>query len=70
MIISSEIENVEKVENLSKDKGKSGKSILRAFARTRAKNYCQNLKSMFFFGWPLGMTDTKVEFVRCEICQV
>ena len=38
MIISSEIENVEKVENLIKDRGKSGKSILRAFARTRAKN--------------------------------
>ena len=37
MIISSEIENVEKVENLTKDPGKSGKSILRAFARTRAK---------------------------------
>ena len=52
MIISSEIENVEKVENLSKDKGKSGKSILRAFARTRAKNYCQNLKSMFFLVGP------------------
>ena len=38
MIISSEIENVEKVENLIKAAGKSGKSILRAFARTRAKN--------------------------------
>ena len=31
------LENVEKVENLIKDRGKSGKSILRAFARTRAK---------------------------------
>ena len=38
MIISSEIENVEKVENLIKTGGKSEKSILRAFARTRAKN--------------------------------
>ena len=38
MIISSEIENVEKVENLTKAAGKSEKSILRAFARTRAKN--------------------------------
>ena len=38
MIISSEIENVEKVENLIKTGGKSQKSILRAFARTRAKN--------------------------------
>ena len=44
MIISSEIENVEKVENLSISVGKSGKSgksrksILRAFARTQAKN--------------------------------
>ena len=37
MIISSEIENVEKVENLIKTGGKSQKSILRAFARTRAK---------------------------------
>ena len=37
MIISSEIENMEKVENLIKAAGKSGKSILRAFARTRAK---------------------------------
>ena len=37
MIISSEIENVEKGENLMKAAGKSGKSILRAFARTRAK---------------------------------
>ena len=37
MIISSEIENVEKVENLRISVGKSGKSILRAFARTRAK---------------------------------
>ena len=38
MIISSEIENVEEVENLTKTGGKSQKSILRAFARTRAKN--------------------------------
>ena len=37
MIISSEIENVEKVENLIKVAGKDEKSILRAFARTRAK---------------------------------
>ena len=39
MIISSEIENVEKVQNWresSREKGQ--KSILRAFARTRAKN--------------------------------
>ena len=38
MIISSEIENVEKVENFGERVGKSEKSILRAFARTRAKN--------------------------------
>ena len=38
MIISSEIENVEKVENFGKSVGKYQKSILRAFARTRAKN--------------------------------
>jgi hypothetical protein len=37
MIISSEIENVEKVENLIKAADKVKKSILRAFARTRAK---------------------------------
>ena len=37
MIISSEIENVEKVENFIKTGGKIEKSILRAFARTRAK---------------------------------
>ena len=37
MIISSEIKNVEKVENLIKVSGKSQKSTLRAFARTRAK---------------------------------
>ena len=37
MIISSEIENVEKVENLIKTGGKREKSILRALARTRAK---------------------------------
>ena len=37
MIISSEIENVEKVENLIKAAGRCQKSILRAFARTRAK---------------------------------
>ena len=37
MIISSEIENVEKVENLTKKITKPEKSILRAFARTRAK---------------------------------
>ena len=49
MIISSEIENVEKVENLTKDPGKSGKSILRAFARTRAKN------SINFYGLYTGI---------------
>ena len=38
MIISSEIENVEKVENLTKKITKPEKSILRAFARTRANN--------------------------------
>ena len=38
MIISSEIENLEKEENLIKSAGKVEKSILRAFARTRAKN--------------------------------
>jgi hypothetical protein len=37
MIISSEIENVEKVENWSKEVQQKQKSILRAFARTRAK---------------------------------
>ena len=37
MIISSELENVEKVEKLTKKIDKSEKSILRAFARTRAK---------------------------------
>ena len=43
MIISSEIENVEKVENLRISVGKSGKSILRAFARTRAKKHLKEL---------------------------
>jgi hypothetical protein len=38
MIISSEIENVEKVENLRINVWEKQKSILRAFARTRAKN--------------------------------
>jgi hypothetical protein len=38
MIISSEIEKVEKVEILIKAADKDEKSILRAFARTRAKN--------------------------------
>jgi hypothetical protein len=38
MIISSEIEKVEKVEILRIKDYKSQKSILRAFARTRAKN--------------------------------
>ena len=38
MIISSEIEKVEKVENLRKKLRSVQKSILRAFARTRAKN--------------------------------
>ena len=38
MIISSEIENVEKVENFGEMAGRYQKSILRAFARTRAKN--------------------------------
>ena len=47
MIISSEIENVEKVDNLTKAAGKSEKSILRAFARTRAKN--ENLMMYFNF---------------------
>ena len=42
MIISSEIENVEKVENLIKSVSKTGKSILRAFARTRAKKAVQS----------------------------
>ena len=37
MIISSEIENVEKVENFGEMVGRCQKSILRAFARTRAK---------------------------------
>ena len=43
MIISSEIENVEKVENFGEKVGKSEKSILRAFARTRAKNLTNNI---------------------------
>jgi hypothetical protein len=38
MINSSEIENVEKSGKFGEKVGKSGKSILRAFARTRAKN--------------------------------
>ena len=38
MIISSEIDKVEKVEILIKAADKVQKSILRAFARTRAKN--------------------------------
>ena len=42
MIISSEIEKVEKVENLRLMSGKSGKSILRAFPRTRAKKIFKN----------------------------
>ena len=38
MIISSEIENVEKVENWRESHWEKGeKSILRAFARTQAK---------------------------------
>ena len=47
MIISSEIENVEKVENLIKHVRENEKSILRAFARTRAKklkSYRQRIK--------------------------
>ena len=41
MIISSEIENVEKVENWRESIWEKGeKSILRAFARTRAKKPC------------------------------
>jgi hypothetical protein len=39
MIISSEIENVEKSGKFGEKVGKSGKSILRAFARTRAKKF-------------------------------
>ena len=39
MIISSEIEKVEKVENLRKKLRSVQKSILRAFARTRAKKH-------------------------------
>jgi hypothetical protein len=38
MIISSEIKNMEKVENFEEKITKAEKSILRAFARTRAKN--------------------------------
>ena len=41
MIISSEIENVEKVEKIGESVSKSQKSILRAFARTRAKNHAR-----------------------------
>jgi hypothetical protein len=37
MIISSEIENVEKSGKFGEKVGKCQKSILRAFARTRAK---------------------------------
>ena len=40
MIITSAIENVEKVENWRESGREKGeKSILRAFTRTRAKNY-------------------------------
>ena len=45
MIISSEIENVEKVNNLIKAAGKYQKSILRAFSRTRAKNQKSSIKA-------------------------
>ena len=38
MIISSEIENVEKSGKFGEAAGKIEKSILRAFARTQAKN--------------------------------
>jgi hypothetical protein len=48
MVISSEIENVEKVENLIKTGGKCHKSILRAFARTRAKKSIVCVNIQFF----------------------
>ena len=43
MIISSEIEKVEKVEILIKAADKDEKSILRAFARTRAKKCLRSI---------------------------
>ena len=48
MIISSEIEKVEKVEILIKAADKDEKSILRAFARTRAKNGLNHNVSLSF----------------------
>jgi hypothetical protein len=50
MIISSEIENVEKSGKFGESVGKSQKSILRAFARTRAKKgiiFGGHLKQIF-----------------------
>ena len=44
MIMPSEIENVKKVEKLGKVLAKGEKSILRAFARTRAKKKVRNLR--------------------------
>ena len=45
MIISSEIKNMEKVKILFKAVDKVEKIILRAFARTRAKNVSFNFVS-------------------------
>ena len=51
MIISSEIENVEKVENWRESIWeKDEKIFLRAFARTRAKNSQTATLSMFLKG--------------------
>jgi Xaa-Pro aminopeptidase len=49
MIISSEIKNMEKVEILTKAADKVEKSILRAFARTRAKKSCRDIQ--FLLNW-------------------
>ena len=63
MIISSEIENVEKVENLIKTGGKSEKSILRAFARTRAKN----LFVCFSYTVPLVASRVRPKTSHCHV---
>ena len=57
MIISLEIENVEKVENWRESIWEKGeKSILRAFARTRAKN--SNLQNRWI--WQLLTIQKKI----------
>ena len=51
MIISSEIENVEKVENLREKDYFMEKSILRAFARTRAKKFKKKISKLCVPGY-------------------